>query len=301
MIDLNKTQGIILQKFVENFTDKLGKYPSGLSSLDLEHLGIERKTFRKHKEFLQDNYLIRINKIGYHGHQHWFNYQITKLGVIAYLKWVLTKKAIKKATITKLSFPFIIRYWDNLYEKYGKLLKTILIHSMHQIEVEPSMTVEHEKDKQHSRMLNEVITLSMDDIQFRIFRQYEPPQPIPTKNLKGDVMRIDDFSDRANSEIDSSITNRFTFLFFFNLINFGLESWQKLVIFSAYKNAVKDGLQFQKDFLRVGNLLSKNSNYVIELIKKDKVLRGLFCSMLNEISSKLQDVKAINLLKKELS
>ena len=83
MIDLSNTQGRILQKFIENFSDRSGKYPSGLSTMDLEHLGVERKTFRKYKAFLQDNYLIRINKIGYHGLEHWFNYQITKLGVIA--------------------------------------------------------------------------------------------------------------------------------------------------------------------------------------------------------------------------
>ena len=180
-------------------------------------------------------------------------------------------------------------------------MKTIFIYTTHLIEIEPSMTLQGEKGDKHSRMLNEVIELEMDDIQFRIFRKYEPPSPIPTNNLEGDVMRTDDFSDRANSEIDITVTNRFTFLFFFNLVNFGLESWMKLIIFTHYKNEIEDGLQFQNDLLRIGNKLSKNSDYVIGLIKKDKVLRDLFTSMLGEISHKIQDVKAINRLKKELS
>lgn len=299
MLEVNSTQGKILQKFVENFTDKSGKYPHGLSSHILENLGIVAKTFRLNKNYLEDDYLIRLNRIEYHGHQHWFFYQITKLGIIAYLMWLTTNKNINKTILTKLSFPLIIKNWTLLHKKYGKLLDEIIMYTTNHIEITPSLTVISKDGTGHSRLLNESITLAMGKVDFKIFRQYEPPEIIPTKKLKGDVMRVDDFSDKANSEIDTSITNRFTFLFFFNLINLGIEDWEMKILYSHYKKEV-DISKLKKDLERTSKKLAKNSESVMSLIKKDKALNSLFRSMLDEITAKLKDIKAINQLKKEL-
>jgi len=300
MLTLNSTQGKIVQKFVENFTDKSGKYPNGLSSHILDNLGIVAKTFRLHKEYLEENYLIRINRIEYHGNQHWFYYQITKLGIIAYLTWLLSNTNIKKTTITKLSFPLIVKNWTVLHKKYGKLLDEIIAYTTSHIEITPAIKAIGKDGIGYSRLLNESITLSMGKVNLKIFRQYEPPEIIATKNLKGTVMRVDDFSDSANSEIDMSITNRFTFLFFFNLINLGIESWEKMILFSNYKKDVGDKTEFIEEINRIFKKLTKNSEFVLSLIKKDKELNNLFRSMLDEINHKLRDVKAINKLKKEL-
>jgi len=97
-----------------------------------------------------------------------------------------------------------------------------------------------------------------------------------------------------------SITNRFTFLFFFNLINLGIESWEKMILFSNYKKDVGNKTEFIEEINRIFKKLTKNSEFVMSLIKKDKELNNLFRSMLDEINHKLKDVKAINKLKKEL-
>ena len=62
MLGLTDTQGQIIKQFVEHFTNKKGQILNGLTGAELEKYGIVARTFRNHKNYFLDNYLIRLNQ-----------------------------------------------------------------------------------------------------------------------------------------------------------------------------------------------------------------------------------------------
>jgi len=305
MIQINDTQGSIIEKFVENYTDSKGNILPGITSGMVEKFGIVPKTFRIHKDFLTKNYLIRLNRIEYHGMRNWLYYQITKYGALAYLKWISTKEKPTKATLNKLSFPLIGKYMVNIKKKYGMALRFMMEDTIEQIDVQPQTTLVYKGEEIPLKVLYVTMALQLGSIEVKFYQEHKLPDIIKTKNLKRDYLEIDDFSEQANEAIDNAIVERFTFLFFYNLIFLGRNVGVLTSIFLRSRpqlfNLEKfEKEKFEKDANRFEKRMKENSKYVLNLVKKDEELNSIFKKNLEEIISKMSKRESLDYLKKEL-
>lgn len=308
MLDLNKTQSRILKTFVNNYNDYEGEFRHGFTAKMLEKHEIDPKTFRNHKKYLEDNYLIRLNRIEYHGGikedkedqtkkkgQYWYYYKVTKLGLIAYLKWLGDTNIKTEITLTESAFPILVKLMPKIYAKYGKIANNILQNTAEQIKIIPKLEFKVESSH-YSKTLVETITLPMADITLEIKREITPPEKIPTDNLKPDVLRVDDFSDRANNEIDDSIEERFTFLYFYNLINSGKDFTEMINVFTLYSTKEYTADEFKEQIILHMDKMANNIPFTIKLIRSNKKLRTIFQNMLKEINGKIENPKILDFL-----
>lgn len=308
MLGLTDTQGQIIEQFVEHFTNKKGQILNGLTGAELEKYGIVARTFRNHKNYFLDNYLIRLNQIEYHGHQNWYRYQITRLGIIAYLKWIEGKHVKKIILMNRKFFPLIGKHWEQLFTRYGKILSQVMEQTIERIEIKSTMVGSIKEKPMHSSALTESITLQTGMIDLKLYRLYKPT--IIQVKEKHSLMKIETLDNKSNLEIDNGISERFTFLFYYNLIGSGkdagmiIEICTKLLFPSKLKDLdvlVQNPQQYKKNMSKLMLKLEKNSQYVISLIKKDKKLYQLFYFTISEVNKQMKNSKILSYLKKEFS
>ena len=312
MLDLNKMQSKILGVFVNNYQDYEGEFKRGFTGNSLEKYGIPAKSFRTYKKYLEDNYLIRLNFIGYHGlarlatekksqkRQYWYYYKVTKLGLITYLKWRNENKLPSKITLTKDSFPLLVPHMKKIYKKYGIITNRVLQNTTDQIKIIPRVELKSEKSNRYSKRLSETLTLPMYDITVQVYREILPPQKIPINNLKQNVGKTDNFSDKINNEIDKSIEERFTFLYLYNLMNLGYDFNEMINVLTLYSKP-KTITQLEKELPKHLTKMSDNVPFILKLIKSDKNLEVIFKNMTKEISQKLHDSKTFDILRSNFS
>jgi len=302
MLELNDTQGHILGVFSEHHADNFGEI-QGISGGMLERMKIPAKSFRNHKDYLLDNYLIRLSKIEYHGNRNWYYYQITPFGVLAYMKWSNTKKQTILFDVTL--FHLIGKYWNKLSKRFGNSLDLLLIDSIERFSLVPTGEIKNHEQVAYTFSLIESIRLDSLYVDYTFHRFYDAPNILHVK-YKQDLMEIDEFDNNENLKSDSMLIDRFSFLFFYNLANLQFNANQKSSLYmKLYSDKMMSKIRNKKldvvksDMHKFIEKTNKNSQFVIKLINKDNELSKLFHETFKELSKKI-DKKIISNIQNQL-
>lgn len=283
MLVLTKTQANILGTFLEYYREKDGTISDGIVSHALEKLGIVPKTFRNHREYLLKNYFLRLSKVEYHGCENWYFFQITKLGILAYIKWRSTLPSTQEFFLDKDFFPLLWKHWDKLTELYSDILIRIARTTIDQIDVIPQIDYLIGGEKFYAGNLIENIHLPLGSIKIRFSTVYHIPkvEPIPQNFDLGTSKKF----QSLNPDIDKKIDDHYTFLIYFNLLSLGLDLLRTGEFFLSdildniktidevptdYDKMRSDGKIFGEkvfDALEALLLIIKNDQELVKLIK----------------------------------
>ena len=308
MLSLTDAQGKIIQAMIDYDAQKFGEVRYGFTSYKISKLGINRRTFEINVEkLLENNFLYLIRSVQHGGEiSPRKYYQVTNLGFIAYQKWVFDHKK-KTGMITRRFFPLITEHWKSLDTLYGNIMIDILKQTTNQIDVISKFLIHHKETKKKilSRKLVEVLTLNIGTIDIILYRDLGETEVVKPRKRK----ITQRFDQTTNTEINKAVRDRFTFAFYFNLINFGYDTGKMLeyvltnkppfyskgkkIYFKNIDTVAKSAKTFQ-------NKMEKNSNSVIKIINNDPKLYRLFKQTLDEVYSKLNQRKIIKLLKERI-
>jgi len=280
----------------------------GISTAFLGKRGINRRTFEINQDFMLQNYLIKITNKEKHGIQTWKYYKITPHGVVAYLKWCQLKNKQIHQSILQSYFPSIFEHYDALQKMYGTMFYYIFNHAINQFDLKPNLEVidistkEITKNKDRYNFL-ETITVPHNTNRFNFSR---------FKNLDQESEKV---GRNANSDyfndlkIEDNITNRITFLFFYDLIV--LTTLVDVVLHYFYWNIrVSKKVLFsgpQNEFEEDKSLIELHKYYeriypmIISIIKKDPTLKKLFKNTMHKLSEEAKGLKLFEDLKKAFS
>ena len=181
MLDLSDTQAKLIRAFIENYRDDSGKISQGITQKGLKKYGLEPKTFGNHKDYFLKNYFIRPLTLVHHGNRNDLYYQITRLGVLAYLKWKINKN-VEDIWLDRDFFPELFKYWTELVESFEQVLFDVLDRTIERIDVMPEIRLIIEGKKLFGEKLQESIIIPIGMINVKVFRKYKQPeiQDIPT-------------------------------------------------------------------------------------------------------------------------
>jgi hypothetical protein len=304
MLDLTDKQAEIIKVFIEQYRDKSNKISQGISADELEKYGIVSKTFRNHKDYFLKNYFLRLNVVGYHGPRNYLYFQVTQLGVLAYLKWFTNSNSIK-IKIDQNFFPFLYKYWEELVENFEEVLFGVLKKTLDRIEIRPMFEGKINGETIYGGKLDESIIIPMEMVEVKIFRKYK--QPVIQENPKKDKLNRTDTFDSLNQEIDDKITERFTFLLFFNLLHLStnagelVNTYMQNYIEYDKNNATKQSEEEIKSiYTKYANRTLENVTKLFSIINQDKILHDLMKSSISEITEMLADRKTIQTIYEKL-
>ena len=293
MLELTDIQARILEKLVKNYADPQGKFRKGMTSAMIRNLGIDSKSFRLQKDTLRKNYLIRLNRIEYHGLQNWYYYKITKLGLLSFLKWKSKENVPTKITLNKFSFPLIGNHITDIKKMYGKTNNLLFEQSIENLGIEPMNILISNDKKIESTTIYLEMTIPLKTIEIKIYFKHEfPPIKIIDYN-KRDYNVVDDYSDEITPEIDKDIERIFTFLFYFSTLSLKLDGGRRLELFLKTLNLNRKK-PTEKQFKKYEKKLIENSKLIQKIIKNDKKLYLLFRTMLEHIEKSLKHTKLVN-------
>jgi hypothetical protein len=303
MLDLNNTQAKILEKLIQVYRNKSNVITEGITGYELDKLGNLSKLFRNHREILLDNYYIRLNKIEHHFTRHKIYYQITPMGVLAYLKWVTTQKD-NDGWLDKEFFPLVWKHWEELLSIFGDVLFVIFAKTINRIEIKPKNNIMIKGKVFSLPDLNESITIPLGKTEVKFFREYNSliKQKIP-KKMKDGIENLQD----VNLEIDHKITERFTFLLYFNLLNHGIDVGEKINIImpdqvSIFDQKITNDLitRKQTEINEFDNRMKNNTEKLFSIIRKDKELHKLMSSTISEMIYDLSNRKSLKIISDRL-
>ena len=237
----------------------------------------------------------------------WKYYQVSTLGFLAYQNWIITSNKNKTGILTKKYFPLISEHWKTIHKLYGQVMIEILVQTTKQINVEPELILTHKATKKQifSRKLVETLTLNIGTIDVIFYRNLGETEVVKPNKKK--ITQI--YDQTQNKEINKAVRDRFTFAFYFNLINFGYDAGQMLNYLltnklphylQGDKTNSKNYNAIAKSVQRFQNKMKKNSNLVIKIINNDPKLYRLFKQTLDEVYSKLNQRKIIKLLQERI-
>ncbi|MCH7648511.1 MAG: hypothetical protein IIA83_07890, partial [Thaumarchaeota archaeon] len=129
-------QAEIIKAYIDHYRDESNKITQGITAEGLEKYGIEPKTFRNHKDYFLKNYFLRLNTVEYHGSRNYFYFQVTHLGVLAYLKWQ-SKSEPSDIWLDRDFFPMLFKYWGELVESFEQVFFDVLTKTLNRIEIRP--------------------------------------------------------------------------------------------------------------------------------------------------------------------
>lgn len=298
MLDLTNTQAKIIKTFMDNYRDESNEISIGLTANKLEEYGNVSKTFRNHKDYFLENYFLRPTILDPHGMEDWHYFQITQLGVLAYLKWLSTQDS-KEVELDRDFFPCLYKYWGELVEMYEQVLSDVLKKTLDRIEIRPEIEGTIRGEEFFGGRLDESIIIHLDNIEVRIFRKYKQPEvhEFPTKRDWGVLKQF----ENLNQEIDDKITERFTFLLFFNLLNSGTDAGEFLN--TLFPNHIKpfdwnkesltedDKEKKKSEIKNFYDKMQKNTSDLFTIIKNDEDLHALMKKNISEIISDLSNRK----------
>ena len=297
MLDLTDKQAEMIKVFIEQYRDKSNKISQGISGKDLERHGIERKTFRNHRKYFLENYFIRLSKVEYHATRNYLYFQITRLGVLAYLKWQTTQKP-SDILLDRDFFPKLFEYWGELVESFEQVFFDVLTRTLNRIEIRPEFEGKINGEIIFGGKLEESVVIPMDMIEVKIFRKYKQPdvEEIPTKQ---DLMRTDIFQT-LNQEIDDKITERFTFLLLFNLLHLGTSAgeltnlyMQNYIKVDKNESSEQSEEEVKSIYTEYAKRTTENVTKLFTIINHDKSLHTLVKSTIKEITDMLANRKTV--------
>ena len=297
MLDLTNTEAEIIKVFIDHYRDKSNKITNGISADELEKYGIVSKTFRNHKDYFLKNYFLRLNAVGYHGPRHYFYFQITNLGVLAYLKWQ-SKLKLSDIWLDHDFFPLLFKYWEELVESFDPIFADVITKTMNRIDIRPEYEAIINGEKLSGGKLEESIIIPMGMIEVKIFRKYKQPE-LQEKPTENDVDRIDTF-DSLNKVIDDKINDRFTFLLLFNLLHLGTSVGELTNLY--LRNCIEydqKGTKKQSEeeiksiFTEFHDRAQESVSKLVKIINQDKILHTLMKSSILEITNMLAGRKTL--------
>ena len=290
MLDLTNMQAKFIKVLIENYRDEYGNILHGVAQKGFKKYGLEPKTFQNHKNYFLKNYFIRPLTFEQHGKRNDLYFQITRIGVLAYLKWQ-SRSEVSDIWLDKDFFPDLFKYWDKLVGIYEKVFFDTFTKTLDRIEIRPEFEGIIHGEKVYGGKLDESITIRMGMMNVTIFRKYKQPdiQEIPTKESWGKSVTF----ESLNQEIDDKIAQRFTFLLFFNLLHLGtnfeeylnlmLQNYTKFVDNEreSNKGTKKENARIMKE---THERLIENNEKLISIINHDDVLLSLMKSTISEIN-----------------
>lgn len=304
MLDLSNTQAKIIKEFIENYRDESGKIFQGITQKGLKKYGVEPKTFANHKKYFLKNYFLRLSAVEFHGNTKHYYFQITRFGVLAYLKWASTQPQ-NDVYLDKDFFPLLWKYWGKLYEIYGDVLPDIHRKAIDCLEISHQYVMSVKGNEYSSKKLAEVMTVPMGVVDIKIFDDY-PVVELQENPTEKSVNETKIF-ESLNQNIDEKITERFTFLLFYNLLDVGLTGDFRLLFdhvtskFFLNDNPTKSDLEKSKlEIQEFVEKLKQNTDEVFSIIKKDKELHNLMKSTLSEITKYLNNRKSLKTMIEQL-
>lgn len=305
MLNLNNTQARVIGKFIEIYRDETNNVSDGITGHDFDKKTKLAKLFRKHREVFLDNYFIRITKIIHHFTRHDRFFQVTPLGVLAYLKW-FTNSNLSEFQLDREFFPLLWKHWDKLNDIYGDILPDIVRKTLDRIEVKPIMSGKLNDTTISLSDLNESIMIPLGRIEVKIFRQY-------TSLIKQEINdRIKDGKEHTqsiNKIIDDEISERFTFLFYFNLLNHGFDVGEMIDVLFPNRVAFFDLNQKLTDIIKekkkseikeFESKMKRGANEVFSIIHRDKELHKLMKGTVSEIMNDLGNRKNLQVIFQKL-
>ena len=265
----------------------------GISTAFLGKRGINRRTFEINQDFMLQNYLIKITNKEKHGIQTWKYYKITPHGVVAYLKWCQLKDKQIHQSILQSYFPSIFEHYDALQKMYGTMFYYIFNHAINQFNLKPNLEVidistkEIIKNKDRYNFL-ETITVphKINKFNFSRFKNLDQESEKVGRSANPDY-----FNDL---EIEDNITNRITFLFFYDLIVLG--NLVDLLFQYFSRNKIDE-----KSMIELGKYYAKIHPMIISIINKDPKLKKLFQNTMHTLSEEVKGLKLFEDLKKKFS
>lgn len=297
MLDLTKKQAEIIKVFIEQYRDESNQISKGVSTKGLEKFGIEPKTFRNHRDYFLKNYFLRLAKTEYHGFENYSYFQITRLGVLAYLKWQSSQK-VSDIWLDRDFFPKLFEYWGELVESFEQVLFDVLRKTLERIEIRPEYEGIINGEKIYGGKLEETITIPMGMIDVKIFRKYNQleVQEIPKKRDYDD----EDIFELSNQEIDDKITERFTFLLFFNLLHLGTSGgelvntyMQNYIQYDKNNSEKQSEEEVKSIYKEYANRTIENVTKLFAIINHDNTLHALVKSTIKEITDMLANRKTV--------
>lgn len=305
MLDLTDMQAKHIKVFIENYRDESGQILQGISQKGLEKYGLEPKTFGNHKDYFLQNYFLRLNTLEHHGDRNDNYFQITRLGILAYLKWQSTQK-VSDIYIDRDFFPKLFEYWGELVESFEQVLSDVLRKTLERIEVRPELEGTFHGEKMHGGKLDESIVIPMGMVEVKIFRKYKQPdvQEIPSEKSWGKSQNF----ESLNQEIDDKITQRFTFLLLFNLLHIGTSAGELTNLFmqnyleyddNATEKQSKE--EVRSIFKNFHDRTQRNITKLYEIINQDEELHYLMKSSISEIMDMLSNRKTVEAIYHKLT
>jgi len=292
-------QAKMIRVFIDRYRDESGD-TMGITKNGMKKYGIDKNTFRKSEDYFLKNYFLRLHSFNRSGMRLDDKYfQITRLGILAYMKWQLKLKYPKLFLDTDF-FPLLFKYWDELIEKYGQIFSDVLEITLDRIDVHFESEFQHGKNIFFTGKLIESIKIPTTMVDVIIFREYDElvMQKIPTSNKP----RISETFKNPNQKIDDKITERFTFLLFFNLLHVGTSSREATNYIMRYcyesdKKPSKQGMELSKKDHQVLDEIytsfSEGGDKLFSIINNDEELHSLMKSSISEITDMLANRESI--------
>lgn len=315
MFDPTDAQGKIIEEFIDYDAEKKGNVGYGLSSGGMEKRGINRRTFVNNvDDLVSNNFLYLTHSKIYSTRKKnkeikspWNYYVVSHLGVLAYIKWATRNN--KDFSITKKFFPLITKHMKELQKLYGyDIISLFFQKTVDQINVKPQGQITSPNHEQRIKLkkLNATMTLPIQDLEVTFTDFIGEPK---TKEIK----RFDgleyDFDYSQNETIDKTITDRFTFAFYFNLINASQNANELLNLalkanppfFKKGKKVYQKNLEELTKFLKqFQTKIEKNSKLITSIINNDPELHKLFTETLSDLNSQLSKAKIIKHLQQSI-
>jgi len=222
VLDLSNKQAEMLGTFILFYRDKSGNISKGIAKSGLEDYGINKKTFNDHKDYFLDNYFLRLHSFKKTLRETPAQYyQITMLGVLAHMKWQLKLKKMLPLLDNDF-FPLLYKHENELGKQYGDILDNILELTLERLDVHFETEYQHGKKIFFAGNLVESMRIPTKMMDVIIFRNYD--ELVMQKIPKSNKPRMSGTFKNYNQKIDDSITERFTFLLFFNLLHVGISN-----------------------------------------------------------------------------
>ena len=307
MLDLTDKQAEIIKTFIDHYRDGSNKISQGIPAKKLKDYGIEPKTFRNHKDYFLENYFLRLSTVEYHGNRNYFYFQITRLGVLAYLKWFSNSNSTE-IWLDRDFFPDLHKHWVELVETFEQVLFDVARKTLDRIEIRPQIVREIQGQTVYGGKLYENITIPIGTIDVKIFRKYK--QPDVQKNPTNLDWGVTETFESLNQDIDDKITQRFTFLLLFNLLNSGIDAGEfSNLMFPNYVKPFddrkeylteEDKLEKKSEIATFHKKMQENVSKLFSIINQDESLHSLMKSTISEISDTLANKTTLQLISKKL-
>jgi len=308
VLDLTIMQAKIIYTFMIHYKDESGNTSKGISKNEMQKYGIDKNTFRTLEDYFLKNYFLRLsgfNRSGLRPDDKYF--QITVLGILAFMKWQLGMKN-PPPFLHRDFFPLLFKYEDELGKHYGEILDYVLEITLERIDVQFEAELKLGKKILFDGNLIEGIKIPTEMMDITIFRNYDelimPKIPISNKPRMSETFK------NYNQKIDDNITERFTFLLFFNLLHIGISNRaatncvmrflyepDKKPSKQAKTSSEKDNQVLDEIFTR----LLEGTKKVFSIINNDEELHSLMKSSLLEITNMLANRKSIQAIYDKLN